>query len=89
MEIGLRFMTTTGTAPYYSWPLVEDLSWEPQSVIIRVLDKPEERRIPTNKRKVLQICRVECCRCLLSANYYDALFVIFVIVIVLVLVLIM
>ena len=52
-------MTTTGTAPYYSWPLVEGLSWEPQSVIIRVLDEPEERRIPTNKRSVSNLsCRM-------------------------------
>ena len=48
MEIDLSFMTTTGTAPYYSWPLIEDLFWEPQSVIVRMLDEPEERRIPTN-----------------------------------------
>ena len=55
MEIGLSFMTTTGTAPYYSWPLIEDLSWQSQSV----LDEPEERRIPTNKRSVSNLsCRM-------------------------------
>ena len=44
-------MTTAGSDPYYSWPIVEDLSWEPESVIVRGLAEPEERRIPTNKRK--------------------------------------
>ena len=46
----LSFLSTNGTAPYYNWPIVEDLSWEPPFVIVRVLPEPEERRIPTNKR---------------------------------------
>lgn len=50
-EISISFMTTRGCGPYYCWPNMEDLSWEPQSSICQVLGAPTCVTVPRNKRK--------------------------------------
>ncbi|XP_041354911.1 uncharacterized protein LOC121372579 [Gigantopelta aegis] len=50
-EISISFMTTQGSATYYCWPNIEDLSWEQQSSICYVLGAPICVTMPRNKRR--------------------------------------
>lgn len=40
-DVQLRFLQTTRTAGVYTWPDVDDISWQPRPDILKKLKPPE------------------------------------------------